>query len=78
MALIYHASSTNPFENLATEAALCAVSVAENTPILYLWQNAPCVVIGRNQNPWLECDLASMDADGVLLTRRLFITIAET
>ncbi len=39
--------------------------------ILFLWQNAPTVVIGKNQNSRAECDLEKMAEDGVLLSRRL-------
>ena len=70
MSFICTRTETDPFGNLALEAYLCKAAVEMNRPILYLWQNRPCVVIGRNQNPWLECDLSAMDADNVLLVRR--------
>lgn len=41
--------------------------------VLMLWRNAPCVVIGRHQNPWLEANvpnLATIANDGVKLARR--------
>ena len=38
--------------------------------ILYLWENDPCIVIGRYQNPWAECNLKRMEEDSVRLVRR--------
>ena len=70
MAFYAETDCTDPFENLAREALFCRFAAQTGEPLLYLWQNAPCVVIGVNQNPWLECDLTAMDADGVMLVRR--------
>ena len=36
----------------------------------FLWRNFDTVVIGRNQNPWSECNLPKMELDGVKLARR--------
>jgi len=38
--------------------------------LLYLYVNERAVIIGRNQNPWRECDTAAMEQDGVQLVRR--------
>lgn len=46
-------------------------SAATLTHALFVYRNDPCVVIGRHQNPWTECDLASMARDGVPLVRRI-------
>ena len=70
MAFFWMGPENDPFSNLALEASFCRLAAKIGQPILYLWQNVPCVVIGCSQNPWLECDLAAMDADGVLLVRR--------
>ncbi len=39
--------------------------------VLYFYVNENAVIIGKNQNPWKECNLAAMDADGVQLVRRI-------
>lgn len=38
---------------------------------LFLWQNENTIVIGRNQNPYKECDVKKLNEDGVQLVRRL-------
>ena len=53
---IYVSRSLDPFLNLSIEHYLLQKSCPKST-ILFLYVNRPCVVIGRNQNPWLEVDL---------------------
>jgi len=62
--------TTDPTTNLAVEERLLE-SVEVYGPSLMLWRNDPCVVIGRHQNPWVECDLRRMKVDGVRLVRRI-------
>lgn len=50
---IYISHSHNPFLNLSIEHYLLQKSSPDST-VLFLYRNAPCIVIGRNQNPWLE------------------------
>lgn len=38
--------------------------------IFFLWQNENTIVIGRNQNPYKECDIKKLKEDGVHLVRR--------
>lgn len=61
---------TDPYYNLAAEEYLTK-TVRRGETILFLWQNTPTVVIGKNQNSRAECDLEKMRSDGVLLSRRL-------
>ncbi|KAL1864694.1 hypothetical protein Daus18300_007496 [Diaporthe australafricana] len=53
---IYTSHSHNPYLNLSAEHFLLQNSHPEST-VLFLYTNDPCVVIGRNQNPWLEVNL---------------------
>ena len=66
--MICIAETHNCAANLAGEAYLMGLKRYQR--ILYLWENNPCIVIGRFQNPYSECNLANMDKDGVLLVRR--------
>ncbi len=66
----YISDCVDPYQNLATEKFLLD-HVEENTCILYLWQNQKTVVIGRNQNPWVECQCSLLEADDGKLARRL-------
>lgn len=58
----------DPEENLALEERLFESFDAE--PILYLWQNGPCIVLGKNQLAEEEADLPLAAARGVPIVRR--------
>ena len=61
---------TDPYYNLALEEELLN-NVKDDENILYLWQNDNTVVIGRNQNPYLECDNDYMEKNNINLVRRI-------
>jgi len=45
--------------------------VPSDSMILHLYCNESSVIIGKNQNPWVECNLSNMEKDGVSLARRV-------
>lgn len=67
---IYISKCFNPYENLATEKYLMDTT-PDDCCTLYLWQNQSTVVIGRNQNPWVECSCSLLESEGGMLARRL-------
>jgi lipoate-protein ligase A len=64
---LYTSEERNPFFHLAAEDWLLRQTEGES---VFLYQNSPSVVLGRFQNPWLECDLAWMKKNGITLVRR--------
>lgn len=67
---IYLGTSFDPHYNLAVEKRLFDL-VGPDECILYLWQNQNTVVIGKSQNPWVECRTSLLDSEGGVLARRL-------
>jgi lipoate---protein ligase len=66
---IFISESHDPWFNLATEDWIFH-DLAPDQQVLFLWRNDNTVVIGRSQNPWLECHLEKMQQDQVKLARR--------
>jgi len=53
---VFLSKSDDPYLNLSIEHYLFQNAPA-GSRILFLYTNRPCIVIGRNQNPWLEVNL---------------------
>ncbi len=66
---VFLSNSLNPHLNLATEEWIFH-NLDPSQQVLFLWRNEETVVIGRNQNPWSECNLAKMKSESVHLARR--------
>lgn len=66
---IVRTEKTGVYQNLAAEEWM--LNHAPVLPVLFLYVNAPCVVIGKNQNPWRECRLSLMQKEKVLPARRI-------
>lgn len=66
----YLSHASDAWQNLATDEWLLD-HLEEDELALYFYINQNAVIIGRNQNPWKECNLAAMEADHVQLVRRV-------
>ncbi len=62
--------SDDPYFNLAVEQYLYT-RPDTTTSLLLFYVNRASVVIGRNQNPWLECDLDYLYRENIPLVRRI-------
>ena len=60
-------NQTEPYWNISVENYLVEHADAV---VLYLWRNRRTVVIGQNQNPFSECNVEALEADGGYLMRR--------
>ncbi|KAI0722647.1 Lipoyltransferase and lipoate-protein ligase [Earliella scabrosa] len=66
---IYVSKSTDPYFNLSFEDWLFRHKCPEQ-PLLLLYRDDPCVVIGRNQNPWKEVNIRASRRTGIPFIRR--------
>lgn len=67
---VFTSNSRDPHVNLAAEEWLFRQH-SGNRLILFLYRNRPAVVVGRNQNPWLEADLEQCNRHAAILARRI-------
>lgn len=65
---VYISEETDPYLNLSFENSL--LSQLSDHPVLFLYINAPSIVMGRFQNPWIECNLKKVREDNINLVRR--------
>lgn len=65
-----HNPSTNAHYNMAFDE-YCLEQFPLDEPVFYLWQNAPSVIIGLNQNAYTEVNLPYLEEKGILLARRV-------
>lgn len=62
--------SNNIHYNLALENYLAENVDLKNRSILLIWRSDKCVVYGRHQNPWIECNLREAELNSVKVARR--------
>ncbi|XP_071142639.1 lipoyl amidotransferase LIPT1, mitochondrial-like [Mytilus edulis] len=68
--LVFVSLSNDIFMNLAFEDWLYENENVKAKSILLMWKNKPTVVIGRHQNPYLECDVWKIAKKNLSLARR--------
>ncbi|KZT36692.1 Lipoyltransferase and lipoate-protein ligase [Sistotremastrum suecicum HHB10207 ss-3] len=66
---IYVSKSHDPYFNLSVEDWLFRHADPE-IPLLFLYRDTPCVVIGRNQNPWKEVNHTALRQAAIPFIRR--------
>lgn len=68
---IYLSRNLDPILNLSIEHYLLQ-KTPEDSTVLFLYTNKPCVVIGRNQNPWVEVNFSAIQSskEPIRLVRR--------
>ncbi|KAJ7739847.1 Lipoyltransferase and lipoate-protein ligase [Mycena metata] len=66
---VFVSQSSDPLFNLSFEDWLFRHSPPDKS-LLFLYRNSPCVVIGRNQNPWKEVNMRALRERDVPLVRR--------
>ena len=62
-------TTDDPVWNLAWEETVLRRLPGER--FLLFYRNAGCVILGRNQNPWAECDPERLAMEGIPLLRRI-------
>ncbi len=67
---VFHSVFTDPYYNLALEEYLLQ-RVKEGMIILYLWRNDNAIILGQNQNPYLQCNIEYVNYEKIRIARRL-------
>lgn len=62
-------NQTNPYWNVSVENYLVSRQL-DDIVVMYLWKNHRTVVLGQNQNPFAECNVDALLADGGYVMRR--------
>ena len=68
-AQVYLSRSTSPSFNLTLEEHLFRTRPAD-APLCLIYRNTPCVVLGRNQNPWKDVNLNASKHMNIPFIRR--------
>lgn len=69
---IIKTNQTDVYKNLAFETLMLDFAEKEgDCALLFLWENDKTVVIGKNQNPYSECDVDLCMQENVKIARRI-------
>ncbi len=66
---VIYSKEFNPYYNLSLEEDL--LKTADEDMLLFIWQNDKTVVVGRNQNPYSECNLKYAKEETIKIARRI-------
>lgn len=66
---IIQSESYDPYMNLSIENEIL-MNLKADERVIFLYKNKPSIVMGRFQNPWLECNLEALIDNKVQLVRR--------
>ncbi len=67
---ILRSIETDPWFNLALEDFFFS-TIAPHECLLLLYVNDPSLLMGKNQNPWIECSVPLLQTDNIPLCRRI-------
>lgn len=69
--LIIESDSLSIYKNLAIEEYLLEYVKEKNIKVLFLWQNKDCIVLGKHQNAYQECNIELLNQNQIDLARRI-------
>ena len=69
--ILVNACFFNPYYNLAFEEYLFKKELGDGDLYLFLWQNDRTVVVGKNQNPFSECNMDVIRKNHIHIARRM-------
>lgn len=66
----FRSPSTDPFFNLAFENWILNSDKFAGSQVCFVYRNQPCLVVGRNQNVWAECNVQAAKSASIPILRR--------
>ena len=66
-----YSAAVNSLDNASMSSAAMASLVDPASPVLFLYRNSPCLILGRFQNPWKEVNVKEAQKRNVQIVRRM-------